>query len=338
MSKKALGYLLTLTVIASLLSCSIFTAFCESYTAKKPSASDEVLSAEDITVYSENMAPSEEDGSSSELSSGSEATVPSTVSLAQYPVLTVSAISNYFGRIDAEYNEFNREITVTYLLKSSRRLLSTYWTLIYDAELLSVDPEKNTAESVCPLMKNCSVINIDSEKGVISFSAADIKMFDYTTSEAVFVKIVFDTPQLTHLDSEITKVDLSVNDLIVSEPNPQTGESYDGKEIVLVSNSKVKKTDVQVSKYTTITPSTFVEPSVNPATKDQAVSTVPVTTIKPTTPATKPATPQHDKEKQSDNVPLLYTGAWYIALLILVILLVCSTILFIMRKRDIYNN
>ncbi len=333
MSKKALGFLLAFFVTASLLYSSIFTAFCESETSAEASSLGESYTDEEAS----DGLNGEENTSLSENPSESVSVAPSTVSRAQYPVLTVSAISNYFGRIDAEYNEFTREITVTYLLKSSRRLLSVYWTLSYDAELLTVDPKKNTAATVCPLMKDDSVMSIDSKKGIICFSATDLRMFDYTTSEAVFVKIVFDTPQLSYSDSEITKVDLSVSDLIVSEPNPQTGQSFDGKEVVLVANSKAKKTDVQVSKYTTITPSTFVEPSVNPATPEQKVTTVPPTTVKPT-PATQPTKPQQQKEKKSESETLMYTGTWYVALLILVILFVCSTILFIMRKRDIYNN
>ena len=333
MSKRALGFLLAFFVTASLLYSSIFTAFCESEFSGDATSLGETYTSEDALTGVDG----EEYPSGSESSSEAVTAAPSTVSLALYPVLTVSAISNYFGRIDAEYNEFTREITVTYLLKSSRRLLSVYWTLSYDSELLTVDPKKNTAATICPMMKDDAIMSIDSKKGVICFSANDLRMFDYTTSEAVFVKIVFDTAQLTHKDSEITKVDLSVSDLIVSEPNPQTGESFDGKEVALVANSKAKKTDVQVSKYTTITPSTFVEPSANPATPEQKLTTSPPTTVKPS-PATQPTKPQQEKEKKTDSDTLLYTGTWYVALLILVILLICSTILFIMRKRDIYNN
>ena len=155
------------------------------------------------------------------------------------------------------------------------------------------------------------------------------------------MRIVFDVPQLTPEDSEITKVDLTVSDLVVTEPDPRTGKSMTGKEIVLVANSKVLKNDkaklVQTSKYTTITPSTFNEETIKPATDDEAVTTVPPTTQKPTV-VTQPVTKPKPAEKTNEAVPLLHTGTWYIALLILFILLVCSTVLFIMRKRDIYND
>jgi hypothetical protein len=76
---------------------------------------------------------------------------------------------------------------------------------------------------------------------------------------------------------------------------------------------------------------------VKPATDDEVVTTVPPTTQKPTA-ATRPAVKPKAAEKTNEALPLLYTGTWYIALLILLILLVCSTVLFIMRKRDIYND
>lgn len=326
MAKKALCLLLTLIALFML---SHTAAFAADNTAESTAADSTVL-------HSETMA-----------TDASGVTVPfltepeATYSLAKYPVLTVAAISNYFGRIDAEYNEFTREFTVVYMLKSSKRLLSTNWTLTYDANLLMLNPEKNTIETICPIMKNAANMSIDDKDGVIRYAATDLDMFDYSTAEAAFVRIVFDVPMLTPEDSEITKVDLTVSDLVVTEPDSRTGKSVTGKEIVLVANSKVLKNDmtklVQTSKYTTITPSTFSEETIKPATDDEVVTTVPPTAQKPTA-ATRPAVKPKAAEKTNEALPLLYTGTWYIALLILLILLVCSTVLFIMRKRDIYND
>lgn len=326
MAKKALCLLLTLIALFML---SHTAAFAADNTAE-PSAADGTV------LHSETMA-TDASGVTVPFSTEPEA----TYSLAKYPVLTVAAISNYFGRIDAEYNEFTREFTVVYMLKSSKRLLSTNWTLTYDANLLTLNPEKNTIETICPIMKNAANMSIDDKDGVIRYAATDLDMFDYSTAEAAFVRIVFDVPLLTPEDSEITKVDLTVSDLVVTEPDSRTGKSVTGKEIVLVANSKVLKNDmtklVQTSKYTTITPSTFSEDTIKPATDDEVVTTVPPTTQKPTA-ATRPAVKPKASEKTNEALPLLYTGTWYIALLILLILLVCSTVLFIMRKRDIYND
>ena len=191
------------------------------------------------------------------------------------------------------------------------------------------------------LMKDDSVMSVDAEQGVIRFSATDLSMFDFSTAAAPFVQIIFDVRELSPEDSEITKVDLSVNDLLVSEPNPVSGESLPERETVLVANGKVLKNNltkaVQVSKYTTITPSNFVEPK--PATPDEALTTIvpvsqqPTTFVKPTAAADKKKTTEAE-----EGQPLLYTGTWLVALCILLLLMICSTVLLILRKRDIYNN
>ena len=268
-----------------------------------------------------------------------------TYSAALYPVLTVSAISNYFGRIDAEYNEFTHEVTVIYMLKASKRLLSVDWMLTYDTTLLKVDSKKNTKESICPVMSDGALLRIDARKGAIHYNATDLRLFDFSTTRTPFAKIVFDTAALTAEDSEIAKVDMSVNDLVVSEPDPKTAQAVAEKETVLVANSKVHKDSdtkaLQVSKYTTITPSTFNEANVKPASRDQALTTVPVTTAAPTllpssAVTTAPAAPQNKPPEKEE--PPVYTGTWYVAALILALLLACSTALLIMRKRDIYNS
>ena len=107
---------------------------------------------------------------------------------------------------------------------------------------------------------------------------------------------------------------------------------HDGK---VLKDSSVKT--VQVSKYTTITPSTFFEPL--PGTADELVTLAEPTTQKPT-PFVKPTSPTvlQDPTRTKQATPLLYTGTWYIALAILLLLMVCSTVLLILRKRDIYDS
>ena len=326
MSKKAMSFLLTI-LLTTLVFCSSLSVAAGAVTEPPTAAATEGT----LTAAADSSAPSEPVSTEPE----------TTVSAAQYPVLTVSAISNYFGRIDAEYNEFTRQITVVYMMKANRRLLSVDWTLSYDAQLLSVDHEKNTRETICPVMQESSVIGIDDEEGVIRFSATSLQMYDFSTDAKPIVKIIFDVPALSPEDSEITKVDLSVNDLLVSEPDPATGEALPTRETVLVANGKVLKDSsvktVQVSKYTTITPSTFFEPL--PGTADELVTLAEPTTQEPT-PFIKPTSPTNpqDPTRTKQATPLLYTGTWYIALAILLLLMVCSTVLLILRKRDIYDS
>lgn len=334
MSKKALPFLLTVWLAAVLVVQACFLTAAEEAPDVTGEGVSSAASAVDATDDAEEAA---EDTTET-------TTEPATVSLAEFPVLTVSAISNYFGRIDAEYNEFTREITVVYMLKSSKRLLSTDWTLTYDPALLTVNPEKNTLQDVCPVMWSDAVMSLDVEKGQIRCNATNMHMFDFSTGAAPFVQVVFEAAPLTAKDSEITKVDLTVNDLIVSEPNPETAEALPEKEVPLVANGKALKNadtkTVQASKYTTITPSTFTEPRRKPASDDQAASTAALTTVKPTAAVTAAVTQPSPSppEQPQEALPLLNTGRWYVALLILVILIGCSIVLLVMRKRDIYNS
>ena len=130
MSKKALSFILTLILTTSIFFSSVPTAFAED--VSEPTA--DALSAFSETTVDPSSA---------------ETTAPEpTVSKARYPVLTVNAISNYFGKAYAEYNEFTREVMVIFHLKASKRIVTANWKLTYDSEILRVDPEKNKKESI----------------------------------------------------------------------------------------------------------------------------------------------------------------------------------------------
>ena len=327
MSKCALRLVLTFIITTSILFSSLVPAKGAELTEEPAAASESFTdAAEEVT----------------------DAPEPSTlpVSKADHPVLTVNAVSNYFGRVKSEYNEFTREVTVTYMLHSSKRLLCAQWALSYESSVLHFDPEKNPADKVCPLMKKNAVITSEEEEdgtGCISFNAANIHMFDYSNGEAVFAKIVFDVKDLTPQDSENTKVDMCVSELCVSEPDPSNGNALSDKEIFLVTHGYVvedkKVESVRITKYVTLTKSNFNENDYIPASPDQAVVTSPAATA--ATAVTEPAVTEpakKEKPKKAENGALLQTGKWYVALLILLVLLACSTVLFVMRKRDIYND
>ena len=320
MSKRALGFLLAFIMTTSIFISSGF------------GAEGEEISDVSTPSYSYDES---ENGASDPLAT----TQPNTVSTARFPALSVSVISNYFGRINADYNEYTKEFTVRFTLQSSKALLSANWVLSYDSEILKVDPAKNTIDLICPIMSKTASLSFDDKNGLIEFNATDLKMYDYTIRESDFVKIVFDVPKLIPNDTEITKVDLSVDELWVSEPDAKTGLSLSDKEVCLVKNGKVMNNahtkDVSVSKQTLITPSTFHDSNINPSTKDEK----PATTVKPTEKPTEAATtaPSPDDSQKNNNAKI-NTGEWYIALIILLMLLICSIVLFVLRKRDIYNN
>ena len=320
MSKRALGFLLAFIMTTSIFISSGFGAEGEEIS--------------DVSTPSYSYDESENGASDPSVSAP-----PNTVSTARFPALSVSVISNYFGKTNADYNEYTKEFTVRFTLQSSKALLSLNWALSYDSEILKVDPEKNTVDSICPIMSKTASVSFDDKKGLIEYNATDLKMYDYTIRESDFVKIVFDVPELTPNDTEITKVDLSVDELWVSEPDAKTGLSLSDKEVCLVKNGKVMNNahtkDVSVSKQTLITPSTFHDSNINPSTKDEK----PATTVKPTEKPTAAATtaPSPDDSQKNNNAKI-NTGEWYIALIILLMLLICSIVLFVLRKRDIYNN
>ena len=320
MSKRALGFLL-----AFIITTSIFTA--------------SVLAAQGEEIPDGSAPSYSADGSENGASDPSVSAPPNTVSTARFPALSVSVISNYFGKTNADYNEYTKEFTVRFTLQSSKALLSLNWALSYDSEILKVDPAKNTVDSICPIMSKTASVSFDDQKGLIEYNATDLNMYDFTIRESDFVKIVFDVPELTPNDTEITKVDLSVDELWVSEPDAKTGLSLSDKEVCLVKNGKVMNNahtkDVSVSKQTLITPSTFHDSNINPSTKDEKTTTTIKPTEKPTAAATTAPSPD---DSQKNNNAKINTGEWYIALIILLMLLICSIVLFVLRKRDIYNN
>ena len=165
---------------------------------------------------------------------------------------------------------------------------------------------------------------------------------DYSTNELIFARVVFDIKDLPTEVPEFTKIDLTVLELWTSEPSPSTGLAVDDRNIILVSDGDVSRTkesdSVLVSKYTKLTASTFTEDNIRKSTKDQAVGTEPKS--EPVTvPTSVAVVEKSDKgDKNEDDSAFVKTGKWYIALLILAVLIVCSTVLFVMRKRDIYDN
>ena len=324
MSKKVLCLLLTVIIASSLIISSVSVAFGEEIETLPSTEPPSGIAAEDPSASYENqMLPAE--------------TRP--VSKANHPVLTVIAISNFFGRTDAYYDEYTDEVVVTYYLRSMKRLQDTQWEIRYDSSVLTFDPEKNTAATVCPLMSDSCCIQSDTENDRILFEASSLRLFDFSDKQAVFAQIVFDVKALSPSDAEITKIDLTINELYVSEPNPVTGFALGSKTSALVSSSKVDNSKASdkslLTKSSRLTPSTFREPD-SPATADQVVTTAPATKPAPTVKKEPEKKPK--EEPKEEGFELINTGKWYIAALILGVLFVCSAILFVMRKRDIYND
>ena len=164
------------------------------------------------------------------------------------------------------------------------------------------------------------------------------------------MQIVFSVADNPTQDPLITKVDLTVNELWASEPNPATGYAQDGREFILVSNGLVNEDkhndEVLVSKLTSLTQANYVEPTYPPTTQDDSTAdsaevteptTVPETTVEPSVMPTEPTVPTDDSVSDGVWEPMVKTGRKLVACIILCIVSGAATVLFILRKREFYK-
>ena len=258
----------------------------------------------------------------------------------KYPSLSVSAISNYFGRINSDYNQYTKEITVTYYFKANYSVLTTQWDLEFDSNVLKLDKKKNTPETVCPIIgKNAAV---GFEKDHVTFTATDLNLFSFKADDSVFARLVFDVAVVPENEPQITKIDLTLDTLILN----------DGKNVYsLCRNFNVtdpgRLSGVSVSKYIALTESNYVEPTTAPPvstavqTPDEA-SSADSSVTEPSKQETKPsgqAPPSGNgkqgkkKEAQPEQPALVDTGNPWLAALLLVLSLGGMTALLAMRKR-----
>ena len=206
----ARAFVIILTVF--LIIVSLFTVYAEEFDA---GAQDNIVdpSYVDPTEYSSSTDPS-----------ASEIATTESIIPAKFPALTVNAISNFFPKSGAEYNANTKEITVTYWLHSTKNILSVNWNLIYDTESLSFNPEKNPLQSVCSSIGENSVLMFP-EKGKISYCASDMKLFDFSSQDKPFVQIIFDVINISPDEPILSKIDLTIENMIVSEIDPKTSYS-----------------------------------------------------------------------------------------------------------------
>ena len=266
--------------------------------------SKEEPSTESTTVYTE---PSET-ASSTDSTAATDASEDAGNSELY---LTVNATSNYFPEATAEYNQDTNEVTVTYLMKSTKNVLDTQWNLYYDSSVLSVS-DKNTAETICPTIGSYGVFNLGID-GVVKYNATNLKLFDFTSSEQIYVSIIFDVKDLSAKAPVTTTVDLDVNVLRVSKINPETFMSDENEEVMLCNFSEVLDNEmtntVKVERRTELTESTYVETStgettVTTETTVEPEPTVPYLTVNATSNYFPMATAQY--KKSTNEVVVTY--------------------------------
>jgi hypothetical protein len=171
----------------------------------------------------------------------------------KFPSLSVSAISNFFGKTNADYNQYTKEVTVTYSLKASSGILTTQWNLTYDPMVLKLNPKKNKPKSICPSIGDSAVV--DFEEGKVKYNATSVELFDFSVDDSPYVKLVFDVNDIPENEPQITKIDLTIDTLWLMDGD---------KECFVVNNFKVAdltKLRVKISKGTSLTDSNYVEPT-----------------------------------------------------------------------------
>ena len=97
---------------------------------------------------------------------------------AEFPALTVNAVSNFFPNASAEYNVKTKQVELTYWFKSSLDVMSVQWYLKYDDTLLTLSEEKNTAQTVCPTIGDKGVLTLDY--GYAHYCSSNVKLYDFS--------------------------------------------------------------------------------------------------------------------------------------------------------------
>ncbi len=346
MSRKAVSIVLAILLTAAMVGFSALSLSAqgeEPYYAGEASVNNEYFDTarpEEEGEVAKNADEIDENPDETPSSQAVTATSPQP-EVVDFPYLTVNAISNLCPKATSEYNDLTKEIVVTYLFKSTRDILNTQWSMTYDSSVLSYS-SKNTKTSICPSMGGKAAFELNEEKGVINFNSSSLRLFDFSTQEKIFAKVIFDIRDLPKTEPVTTTIDLTVSVLKVSRVNPQTGFSDFDDEIALVNNFEINKsreaTSVSVSHSTTLTPSTFVSPTTAPpATPDQMLTTAPSTQQITTLPYSAPAKASTPDSARKKNEPpaLISTGDSTRALIFLLVTIVAATILFIIRKKEL---
>lgn len=349
MSKWTLRLIVTVILSALLLSCGICAVCAEE-------------EAEELQVNNEETTQSAE---TTAAASAVSATVPTTepVVPADFPALTVNAISNFFPNASAEYSVTKKQVEVIYSMKCSKNLLSVKWYLSYDPKVFSLSEESNTAGRICPVVGDKAALEF--YEGGVSYSASNVRLYDFSKREEPFVRLLFDVKELNPEQPEITKVDLTVDVLCVAETDETTKTADTESEIFLVSNETLSERGidaVRLSRDTTLTPSNFVQATTAPPTTaapatDASGNVIPAshdepkeTTVVPTAPTASadstsatgspltaptpsPTTPQK-KSGEAEDAPV-GTGEPLYAAICLVVVMAFTSVLFVLRKKEI---
>ena len=319
----------------SLLMTVIFTVLLFAQTMNVTAAAEEERQLN-------TTAPDSTSASSEEVTAPSAAmTQPTTEEIvpAVFPALTVNAVSNFFPNATADYNVKTKQVEVTYWFRSSLDVLSVQWYLVYDSSVLTLSEENNTPPTVCPAIGEKGVLAL--KDGYARYCASNARLLPFSKNETQFAHFVFDVVELSEEYPEITTVDLTVNMLVVSETDEKTKLSRPELEHVLVANEAFNDEsigNVRLTRRTALTESNFVQATHDePLTSTASVTTVPATVPEDTSPSSALTPATHGEGDGSDRGKVS-SGSPLYAFICLGVLCVMTSILFVMRKKEILYN
>ena len=216
-------------------------------------------------------------------------TAPAPVSK---PALTVNAKSNIFSDAKAVYDNSTKQVTVTYYLGTDGDLVNLEWYLTFDNTVLEYNNKSNLDATgkklnMMPQIPSGFVFNT-SLPGKINSNASDLGLYAID-SEKPFVQVTFDV--IGEPENVETTIDLDVKVLTTGKLDLNTMQVDASTMNSFVEDSELKDPSVLKVANTTLTESTYVEPTA-PETTAAPVTTAPETTVPGTTaaPVTTPGT------------------------------------------------
>lgn len=360
MSKRAICLFMTAMLVALMLVLTVLRVSAESGAELSDKIQLNTSSTVNNTVSSQSTT--------SKAAFTTEPTEASTEKVipADFPALTVNAISNFFPSASAEYSVTKKEVTVTYWLKSSKELMSVQWYLAYDPEVFSISEEKNNLDTVCPVIGDNAALDFGED--VIKFSSSNVNLYDFSMEEMPFATIIFDVKELDPEEPITTKIDLTVDVFCTADKDNETDVYNPETETMLVVNSGINQVgmdSVRLSRNTTLTQSNFVqattaepettelqtdaseniisasddEPTEETTYSVDAITSTDITSVTAAITENKTAPVTHNENKrQYEDRGVIDTGSAGYAFVCLGVVVAATSILFIMRKKEILYN
>ena len=368
MSKRTVSLLMTVITAAALLVCSCFGTAAEE--VGENLECNTTAAVPELTEENSTAAASSAQGMTTATTAQptTEPIVP-----ADFPALTVSAVSNLFPNATAEYNIKTNQVEVIFWYKASLDVESVQWSLDYDESILTLSEEKNTPKTICPTIGDKCAFTM--EEGRCHYCSSNIKLYNFSKEEKLFARFVFDVVELDPEEPVLTTVDLTVNMLVASALDKEKKISVPENEVILVANEGLNEfglRDTHVSRRTSLTPSNFVQATTAPPTTAAPVTDASGKVIntpdEPTREASSPTVPDASADATSftsgkttsgaatpdgsdpqkgggkNATPsnpdggIVNTGAPVYAWICLGILCAATSVLFVMRKKEILYN